>query len=143
MQVGTRVLAEGPYGAMTAARRTRRDVLLLAGGVGITPMRALLETMPLAPGQRLTLLYRARTLDEVLFRTELEDIAWRRGASIHYLLGRDPDCLSSQRLTRLVPGLAGYDVYLCGSPRMAGAARHGLLGAGLPARQLHEERFAF
>jgi len=143
IQVGTRVLAEGPYGAMTAARRTRLDVLLVAGGVGITPMRALLETMPLAPGRRLTLLYRARTLDDVLFRTELEDIAWRRGATIRYLLGHDPDCLSAQRLARLVPGLAGHDVYLCGPPRMAQAARRGLLGAGLPTRQLHEERFAF
>lgn len=143
VQVGTRVLAEGPYGAMTAARRTRRDVLLVAGGVGITPMRALLETMPLSPGQRLTLLYRARTLDDVLFRLELEDIAWRRGATIHYLLGRDPDCFSSSRLARLVPGLPGHDVYLCGSPRMAEAARSGLLGAGVPASQLHEERFAF
>jgi ferredoxin-NADP reductase len=128
---------------MTAARRTRRDVLLVAGGVGITPMRALLETMPLVPGQRLTLLYRARTLADVLFRGELEEIAWRRGATIHYLLGRDPDCLSSARLARLVPGLPGYDVYLCGSPRMADAARAGLLGAGLPPGQLHEERFAF
>ena len=143
IQVGTRVLAEGPYGAMTAARRTRRDVLLVAGGVGITPMRALLETMPLAPGQRLTLLYRARTVDDVLFRTELEDIASRRGATIHYLLGSDPDCLSSPRLARLVPGLSGHDVYLCGPPRMADAARRGLLGAGLPSAHLHEERFAF
>jgi predicted ferric reductase len=143
VQVGTRVLAEGPYGAMTAARRTRLDVLLVAGGVGITPMRALLETMPLAPGQRLTLLYRARNLDEVLFRTELEDIARSRGATIHYLLGRDPDCLSPQRLAALVPDLPGHDVYLCGAPRMAQAARRGLLDAGLPARRLHEERFAF
>ena len=128
---------------MTAARRTRLDVLLVAGGVGITPMRALLETMPLAPGQRLTLLYRARSQDEVLFRAELEDIARRRGATIHYLLGRDPDCLSPRRLAALVPGLAGHDVYLCGAPRMAAAARRGLLGAGLPPRRLHEERFAF
>ena len=93
--VGTWVVAEGPYGAMTAARRIRRNVLLVAGGVGITPMRALFETMPLAPGQDLTLLYRARDLEQVLFRDELEMIARRRGARPHYLLGRDPDCLTA------------------------------------------------
>ncbi|MFD7618563.1 hypothetical protein [Streptomyces sp. NPDC059802] len=55
---GTRVLATGPFGAMTAHRRKRRKVLLLAGGVGITPMRALFETLPGGPGD-ITLLYRA------------------------------------------------------------------------------------
>jgi ferredoxin-NADP reductase len=42
-----------------------------------------------------------------------------------------------------VPGLADHDVYLCGSPQMALAARRGLLGVGLPAKRLHEDRFAF
>jgi ferredoxin-NADP reductase len=37
LRPGTRVIAEGPYGALTAGRRRRRKVLLLAGGVGITP----------------------------------------------------------------------------------------------------------
>ncbi len=49
LQPGTRVIAEGPYGALTARRRTQRRVLLIAAGVGITPLRALFETHP-APG---------------------------------------------------------------------------------------------
>lgn len=49
LKPGTRVLATGPFGAMTAHRRTRRKVLLIAGGVGITPMRALFETLPRPP----------------------------------------------------------------------------------------------
>jgi predicted ferric reductase len=56
VEVGTWVVAEGPYGAMTAQRRTRRDVALIAGGVGITPMRALFESIPLTPQQDLALL---------------------------------------------------------------------------------------
>ena len=141
--VGTWVVAEGPYGAMTAGRRTRRHVLLVAGGVGITPMRALFETMPLTPGQDLTLLYRARTLDQVLFRAELEAIARHRGARVQYLLGSDPDCLTAGGLLAQVPDLAERDVYLCGPPRMADAVRSAVLQAGLPPEQLHEERFAF
>jgi len=141
--VGTWVLAEGPYGAMTAARRTRRHVLLVAGGVGITPMRALFETLPLAPGQDLTLLYRARSLDQVLFRDELEAIARSRGARLHYLLGADPNCLTPSGLLTRVPDLPDCDVYLCGPPRMADAVRGAVLEAGLPPERLHEERFAF
>ena len=141
--VGTWVIAEGPYGAMTAARRTRRNVLLIAGGVGITPMRALFETMPLGPGQDLALLYRARSLEQVLFRAELEAIARHRPARLHYLCGPDPDCLSTAGLLTRVPDLAERDVYLCGPPRMADAVRTAVLQAGLPAERLHEERFAF
>jgi ferredoxin-NADP reductase len=141
--VGTWVVAEGPYGAMTAARRTQRDVLLIAGGVGITPMRALFETLPLAPGQDLALLYRARSAEDVIFGPELEEIALRRGARLRYLLGKDPDCLSAPSLLALVPDLAERDVYLCASPRMADAVRGALHEAGLPAEHLHEERFAF
>ena len=141
--VGTRVLAEGPYGAMTAARRTRRDVLLVAGGVGITPMRTLFETVPLEPGQDLVLLYRARSPDDLVFREEIDEIARRRGARVVYLVGDQPDALSAASLLRLVPGLADRDVYLCASPRMSAAVRQALQEAGLPRRHVHEERFAF
>jgi predicted ferric reductase len=143
LDVGTWVVAEGPYGAMTAARRTARSVLLVAGGVGITPMRALFETVPLAPGQQLDLLYRARSIDHVVFRGELEGIARRRGARIHYLLGDDRECLTAPGLLRRVPDLADRDVYLCGPGGMADATRAGLRDAGLPPQLLHEERFAF
>jgi predicted ferric reductase len=47
--VGTRVFVEGPYGVLTGARRTRPKVLLVAGGIGITPLRALLEALPAKP----------------------------------------------------------------------------------------------
>jgi predicted ferric reductase len=140
--VGTRVVAEGPYGAITAARRTRRDVLLVAGGVGITPMRALFETLPVTSGQDLMLLYRANSRDELVFRDELDALAARRQARVVYLLGADPNLLSAGSLSRLVPGLAQRDVYLCGPPGLAAAVREALSEAGLPSEQLHEERFA-
>jgi predicted ferric reductase len=143
IEPGTWVVAEGPYGALTAARRTRRDVLLIAGGVGITPMRTLFETMPVAPGQDLVLLYRARDRENIVFRAELDRLAEQRRARVVYLLGGDPHLLSSSSLLRLVPRLADRDVYLCGPPGLSEAVRRSLAGAGVPARQVHEERFAF
>jgi predicted ferric reductase len=143
LPVGTWVVTEGPYGAMTKARRTRDDVLLIAGGVGITPMRALFETIPLSRSQDLALIYRARTADDLLFREELDEIAWRRGARVHYLLGDRPDCLTASSLTLLVPNLARRDVYMCGPPKMTEAVRVALHAAGLSDDFIHEERFAF
>ena len=143
IDVGTWVVAEGPYGALTAARRTRRDVLLFAGGVGITPLRALFETLPLEAGQDLMLVYRARSREEIVFRAELDELAERRRARVVYLLGEEPSLISPAALARLVPGLPARDVYLCGPPGMAGAVRRSLVAAGLPRGQLHEERFSF
>lgn len=140
--VGTRVAAEGPYGALTEDRRTRPGVLLVAGGVGITPMRALLETLDARGPMDLVLLYRADRAEDVVFRSELDALAERRRARVVYLLGDDPDLLSTHTLLRLVPSLADRDVYLCGPPGMTAAVRGSLAGAGVPDRHVHEERFA-
>lgn len=139
---GTRVIAEGPYGAMTAERRTHANVLLFAGGVGITPMRALFETLPIEPGDDLLLLYRARTDLDVLFRDELDALAAGRGARVRYLVGDAAGRVTPELFTRLVPDLLERDVYLCGPPGLSAAVRGALRAAGLPGRQLHEERFA-
>ncbi|MFL6138722.1 MAG: ferric reductase-like transmembrane domain-containing protein [Frankiaceae bacterium] len=144
LKVGTPVIAEGPYGALTAARRRRRKVLLIAGGSGITPLRALFETLPAAPGD-LTLLYRANDQAEVVLRRELDHIAAARGARVHYLLGhwaelhRDP--LSAEALMALVPDLRHHDIYLCGPPGMLAAAKAGLRRAGVARRHVHHESF--
>jgi predicted ferric reductase len=145
LRPGTRVLAEGPYGAMTERRRSGRGVLLVAGGVGITPMRALFESLEVGR-EPLTLLYRASFEGELLFRDELEAIAARRGAQLIYVVGRSSDPitrLTPARLAQHVPGLAGRDVYLCASPRFAASVREAVLGAGVPRSRFHTEEFAF
>ena len=143
---GTRVLAEGPYGSFTEGRRRRRKVLLLAGGVGITPLRALFETLHGRPGE-VTLVYRASRRADVVFEQELVAIAQTRGAAVHLLLGsragtgRDP--LSAAALTRLVPDLTRHDVYVCGPDGMTAAAVAALRTAGVPRRHIHHESFTF
>ncbi|WP_156760552.1 ferredoxin reductase family protein [Microbacterium karelineae] len=142
---GTRVLAEGPYGAMTAARRRGHGVLLVAGGIGITPMRALLETIPVEAAP-LTLVYRASSPEDVVFREELDAIASARGAEVHYLVGSSrerPNELTLERLRELVPGLDTRDVFICASPRLGRAIRALLREAGVPQEQVHQEEFAF
>ena len=143
LKAGTRVFAEGPYGAMTQDRRRRRKVLLIGGGVGITPLRALFETLPGRPGD-VTMLYRARTPDDLVLRSEIEAIAQHRGARVHYLLGPTSlGQLSAEGLTRLVPDVADHDVYLCGPESMMTATRLALLRAGVPRRHIHLESFVF
>jgi predicted ferric reductase len=143
---GTRVVAEGPYGAMTAARRSTRKVLLIAGGVGVTPLRALFQTLPAGPGE-LTLVYRAGTEKDVVFRDELMAIAAARKARLHLVaghrrdLGHDP--LSARALLRNLPDLAAHDVYVCGPAGMTEAVVTSLREAKVPRRRIHSERFEF
>jgi len=143
LRPGTRVMAEGPYGNLTARRRTRHRVVLIAGGVGITPLRALLESMPAAPGD-ITLLYRAGAECEVLLRGELDELARARGIKVRYLLGRrdkQPSPLSARRLGQHIPDITDRDVYLCGPPGMMDVAMESLRSLGVPRSQIHHERF--
>jgi predicted ferric reductase len=146
VSVGTRVFIEGPYGVLTGARRTKPKILLVAGGIGITPLRALLEALPARPGE-LTLLYRVREERDIVFRQELETLARTRGAEVHYLLGRRDemaeDLLGPISLERLVPDVRERDVYLCGPARMMQKVEGSLRSLGLPGRQIHAERFAY
>jgi ferredoxin-NADP reductase len=143
LQPGTRVVAEGPYGNLTADRRTRSRVLLIAAGVGITPLRALLDTLPAPPGG-ITLLYRATKESEILFHSELDRLARDWGIDVRYVLGRrdaKPGPLSARRLRRLVPDVARRDVYLCGPPGMMNEATESLRSLGVRRSQIHQERF--
>ncbi|MFE2264615.1 ferredoxin reductase family protein [Streptomyces griseosporeus] len=140
LRPGTRVWAEGPYGALTAGRRTAPKALLIAGGVGVTPLRALFETLP----GEVTLLYRARTAADLALGAELEAIARWRGARVRYALngphGERPD-LSARALLAAFPDLAGHDVYLCGPHGFARDLYRELRAAGVPDRRIHHESF--
>jgi Predicted ferric reductase len=142
---GTAVLAEGPYGSFTALRRRRRQVLLIGAGVGITPLRALFESLPAAPGE-LTLIYRASRPEDLVLLAELDQIATARGARVHYLVGDRRtdrrDRLGAEHLTRLVPQLAEHDVYVCGPEDLTAKLRAELHRAGVPRGNIHSESFA-
>ena len=146
LRPGTRVIAEGPSGGLTAARRKRRKVLMIAGGVGVTPLRALFETLPAGPGD-IVMIYRANTPQELVLRHELEAIARRRAALLHCLVGPPRrgmhDHLSPQKLARLVPDVAERDVYLCGPEPMMTAARRSLHQLGVRRGHIHAESFVF
>ena len=142
VRVGTKVLAEGPYGGFTAARRRRRKVLLIAAGVGITPIRTLFETLPGAPGD-ITLLYRVSSPASALFHDELEAIARNRGHRFYLLSGPRGagDPLSAGRLAKAIPDLRHHDVYLCGPPAMTEATMRTLRRCGVSRRRIHRESF--
>jgi predicted ferric reductase len=144
LRPGTPVFVEGPSGDFTADRRRQARALLIAGGSGIGPVRALLEELP----PRAVVLYRARSADELVFRAELELLARARDAQIWYVIGgRDEPgprrAFSPAGLLELVPDLVRRDVYLCGSAGLVDASVIALRRAGVPPRQIHLDPFEF
>ena len=143
------MLAEGPYGAFTGdwaqrsktGRRSGR-VLLVGVGIGITPIRALLETIPAVPGG-VTLIYRARRSRDLVLRDEIDQLAAHRGARVHYLLGsrRGAGHLSADHLLRLVPDVAEREVYLCGPDELIRSLARDLRAAGVARTAIHFESF--
>ncbi|MEH1011699.1 ferredoxin reductase family protein [Micromonospora sp. CPCC 206060] len=142
LRPGTRVWAEGPSGTFTAAHRHGDLALLIAGGSGITPIRALLEELP--PGA--ALIYRSSTPDDVLLRRELDLLVESRDLDLWYVVGsrHDPgprQVLSAAGLRHLVPDLTRRDVYLCGPPGLVRTSVDALRRAGVPRRQIHLASF--
>jgi predicted ferric reductase len=142
LRPGTRVFAEGPFGVFTERARHQEKAVLIAGGIGITPVRALLETMP----GDVVVIYRAIAEQDVIFRDELDRIAAGRGSTVHYVLGDHrgdgADLLSPAHLKELVPDIEERDVFLCGPPAMTEVLEHNVRGARVPRRHIHTERFA-
>ncbi len=144
LPVGSRVFAEGPYGAFTAMHQTTGATLLIAGGVGITPVRALLEgsTGPTV------VLYRVSNMADAVLLRELQGLARQRGARLHVLAGRtgsgNPPLtpFDPRRLAALVPDIAQRDVYVCGPPAMTDTVLGSLRTLKVPRAQVHAERFS-
>ncbi|MBE1491548.1 ferredoxin reductase family protein [Plantactinospora soyae] len=143
VRVGTRVFAEGPYGAFTALHRTRPATLLVAGGVGVTPIRSLLESLD----GHIVVLYRVRSVTDAVLADELRTLADARGAELRLITGPSRPVpptgpiLGPDHLVELVPDIRERDVFVCGPPGMTAAVLHSLRQLRVPRRQVHSERF--
>jgi len=145
LEPGTRVFAEGPFGVFTSEVTRRREVVLIAGGIGITPLRPLFEE--LSETADVTLIYRVITASEVVFEDELRDLERRNGATLHLLVGdhttrKGAALLSPANLAKLAPRIADSEVYVCGPAAMMDATRSALDELGVHEDQIHAERFA-
>ena len=151
LRVGARVLVEGPYGRLTADVRTRPRMAVLTAGIGITPGLAMLAEAH--PGEAV-LVHRTRTSKDGLFATELADLADRGVRVVPVPGSRIPGRTSwlpreaahltdAGALRQLIPDLPDRDVYVCGAADWADAAAAAARDAGVPASQLHVERFSW
>jgi predicted ferric reductase len=141
--IGTWVVVEGPFGVFTEGARRGGRVLMIAGGIGITPMRAMLEDMT----GDIVLIYRVICEEDVIFRDELERLSRDRRVKLIVVAGHHMDIgaqrlLSTDHLKELVPDIDGRDVYICGPPKMSDLVERNVTQAGVNRKVIHTERFA-
>jgi hypothetical protein len=144
LKPGTRVFMEGPYGAFTAGRASRKHVVLVGGGVGITPIRALMEEF--RAGVQLDVIFRASNAEDLVLREEMDYLAAKSEGSIriHYLVGsRKIHPMDAKSLEALVPRFADSDIYICGPSPLVEAVRTAAKELGVPKNRFHDEAFAF
>ncbi len=142
LKVGTRVFVEGPYGAFTRHRMTRERVVLIGAGVGITPLRALLEDLP--DNRPVSVIVRARRVEDVVHGDEMRHLVEARHGSYHELLGsRDEVPLTSETLRSLATDLSDSDVFICGPDGFTESVVAALQDAGVPHGRIHFESFTF
>ncbi len=142
---GTRVLIEGPLGVFTHGSRTADHLVLICAGIGVTPVRSMLEGA--APGDRITVIMRARTRDEAPLLDEVEALAAERGADLHVLVGHRGETWGTRETPALIKDFVddprGADVYICGPRAWAAAVEADALAAGVPRDSVHREEFGW
>ena len=144
LKPGTRVFVEGPYGAFTAGRASRKHVVLIGGGVGITPVRALIEEF--RGSVQIDVIVRASSAKDLVLHEEMDYLAAQSDGSIrvHYLIGsRKIHPMDAKSLEALVPRFADSDIYICGPAPLVAAVREAAENLGVPKNRFHDEAFAF
>lgn len=153
LRPGTRVLIEGPYGAMTGRVRRGRRLLMIGAGAGVSPLVSLLMSLDYHPGEA-TLITRESRREEALLTRPIESLVATRGVTHMPIVG--PRAIAGSTWMTGARGAAGdgeallrthltdpgdTDVYLCGPPRWMASVRADLKRLGVPRDNVHLENF--
>ncbi|MGB9112367.1 MAG: ferredoxin reductase family protein [Acidimicrobiales bacterium] len=139
LRAGTRIAIEGPYGAFTSHARSQKKVACLAGGIGVTAIRALLEDLPI--GTDPVVVLRASTEKDLVLLSEVEELVRQRHGQLHALAG-SRDAIGLGRLLGLVPDLVGRDVFVSGPENFVKGTVAELAKFGVPETAIHSEVYS-
>lgn len=154
IKTGDRIAIQAPYGRFSyALYPDEKDLVLIAGGIGITPFMSMLRHMhDMKADKEVLLLYANNTEEDIVFRQELDAIAsaaFPRLRVEHVLSqaakgwrgerGRIDRAMIEKHVQK---DLKGRVFYLCGPPPMMTALIAALIDLGVPSRRIRSERFA-
>lgn len=142
LPTGARVWLDGPHGAFTSAPEAP-GLVLVAGGVGITPMMSMLRTLADHGDRRTHHLVVAQRPDEPLFEPELASLARRLDLRITRTAGRRVDAALLDSVLPPDPWRGELDYFVCGSPSLLTGSLAALEQLGVPAERVNTEQFGW
>ena len=149
--IETPVVVDGPYGRFTSELASQPRLVFVAGGIGITPIRAMLGELAQSGDKReLWLFYTARSVDDLALKREIESLTKDVKLKLRYVItegevkgrGMTQELLTAKILQREVGTLEQTDFYICGPPSLMTALRSQLVDAGVARELIHYEQFS-
>ena len=149
--VGQRIYLDGPYGAFTIGNPADMHVLI-AGGVGITPMISMLRTLADRNDPRpAILLYGSKDWESITFREELEDLKARLNLTVVHVLRNPPADWTGEKgfitpevFKRHIPQpYADHEYFICGPTKLMDIIEEALSDLNVPISKYHSERYSF
>jgi len=149
--VGKRVYLDGPYGAFTIGNPADVHVLI-AGGIGVTPMMSMIRTLADRGDRRpVILFYGSKDWESIIFREDLEALRGRLDLTVVHVLENPPTGWTGERgfitaelfNSHLPPPYADHEYFICGPDVMMDAIEKALKGLGVPLSRYHSERYSF
>ena len=149
--VGQRIYLDGPYGAFTIGNPADMHVLI-AGGVGVTPMMSMIRTLADRGDKRpVVLVYGSKDWESITFREELEAQKARLNLTVVHVLSKPPadwtgehGFITAEMFKRhLPPPYAEHEYFICGPGPMMDAIESVLGELGVPLSKYHSERYSF
>jgi 3-phenylpropionate/trans-cinnamate dioxygenase ferredoxin reductase subunit len=149
---GDKVRVHGPFGRFTCLVKSSGDrpLVMIAGGVGITPILAMLEYLAAnQPDRTVTLIWGNRKQRDIFAADQVDAIAARMpNLSVRHVMSHQDDwqgekgLVDRARLDRLLsPARGELGVFLCGPPAMMGSVAAALRSLGVRRRRIYTERF--
>lgn len=145
LKPGTKILIDGPHGTFTKAKAKRNKIALIAGGIGITPIRSLLGSFD--KSKDIILLYGNRTIKDLVFKNEIENIAKKNNSKIYYLYSEEKKAskypiIDKESIEDFIPDINERDIYICGPVPMMKSIIKYLKSRNISSNQIHYEKFS-
>jgi ferredoxin-NADP reductase len=148
---GDSIKVAAPAGKFYFAGHEANRVVLIAGGIGITPMMSVMRSLCDRSWRGdIYLLFSVRLVKDIVFHSELRALAaTHRNLHLHYTVSADPDAawdgarghITRDFIDRCVPNLSRGPIMVCGPDAMMTAMRDLLVGMGIPDEDVHQEAF--
>lgn len=146
--LGKEVYLDGPFGVFTReAYTTEKPIVLIAGGIGITPFMRLIDRMNLGWQKDVTLFWGNKTEQDVPYTSELKNAESNGLKTVHVLSNQEDypgekGYITKELLQKYLGDMTKYEYFVCGPPAMMDKLLPVVEGSGVPKEQIHAEKFS-